>query len=167
MKVNSKGLSVNFSICPLHRMTYVQPIPHCSPYMPQQLSSYYFNSYNDPVYECNRAAYLPSGHTHSTYGTTHKIKSQRIVYDTSEAKQTSPSISIQTVIKCITNNYCNKAMPHSVKILQPSSSSNSRGLIEKSHGALHHHTCDSGGPASCLFWYDDEISFPTGGRKWI
>lgn len=104
-------------------------------------------------------------HTHGTYGTTHKIKSQRTVFDISESKQTSPSISRKTVIKCITNNYCNKAMPHSVKILQLSSSSNSRGLIQKSHGALHHHTCDSGGPTCCLFWYDDEIPVSTGGRK--
>jgi hypothetical protein len=52
MIVNSKGLSANFSICPLHRMTDVQPIPHCSPIKLQQLPSYYFNSYNDPVFEC-------------------------------------------------------------------------------------------------------------------
>jgi len=59
MKVNSKGLSVNVSICPLHRMTYVQPIPHCSPYMPQQLSSYYFNSYNDPDLSASELATCP------------------------------------------------------------------------------------------------------------
>jgi hypothetical protein len=75
IKVSSKGLSVNFSIRPLHRTTDAQPNPHCSPHMLQQLSSYYFNSYNDPVFEFIGAGYLPSGHTHSTYGTTHTIKS--------------------------------------------------------------------------------------------
>jgi hypothetical protein len=37
IKVNSKGLSVNFSICPLYGMKDVQQVPDFSPYMLQHL----------------------------------------------------------------------------------------------------------------------------------